>query len=88
MMIDLLQYPLFNTKKINSLVKKNQFLFDVDKKLTKPQIKKLVEDFFKIKVLSVNTHRLPKKNKSTHSSLRFSKKRVIIRVNSTINLFN
>lgn len=38
-MIDLIKYPII-TEKSCRLIEKNKYTFDVDKKLTKPQIKK------------------------------------------------
>ena len=86
MMLDLLQYPVIKTPKATRLLENNQFSFDIDKKLTKPQIKKLVEDYFNIKVLAINTHRPPRKLKRSNSSPR--SKRVIITVSSNINLLS
>lgn len=88
MLLDLLQYPVLNTKKVSCLINKNQYTFEIDKKLSKPQIKKLIEEFFKIKVLAINTHRLPQKFKRFRSSSRSFRKRVIITVSSNINLIN
>lgn len=86
MVLDLLQYPITNTSKAARLLENNQFSFDVDKKLTKPQIKKLIENYFNIKILSLNTHRPRRKWKRSGISSRF--KRVIITVNSNINILN
>uniref|UniRef100_UPI00300354E2 ribosomal protein L23 n=1 Tax=Prototheca lentecrescens TaxID=2836214 RepID=UPI00300354E2 len=82
MLLDLLKYPLFFNLKENHCGNKRQYLFDVNKRLTKPQIKKLIENYFQIKVLSINTHRPPRKKKTVNRIL----KRVYITVNSTIEL--
>ena len=43
MMLDLVKYPVIRTEKATRLIENNQFSFDVDVRLTKPQIKKLIE---------------------------------------------
>jgi large subunit ribosomal protein L23 len=59
------------TEKSVRLIENNQYTFDVSCKLTKSQIKKIIETFFKVKVISVNTHKLTSK---TNGNL----KRVIV----------
>lgn len=83
-MLDLVKYPVIRTEKATRLIETNQFSFDVDVRLTKPQIKKLIEEFFKVKVLAVNTHRPPRKLKRLGSSPSF--KRAIIAVDSSDSL--
>jgi len=51
---NLLIRPLI-TEKGTNLIAENKYLFEVDKKATKPEIKKEVEKRFKVKVLAVNT---------------------------------
>lgn len=85
MMLDLVKYPVINTEKATRLIENNnQYSFDVDVRLTKPQIRKLVEEFFNVKVLAVNTHRPPRKNKRLSS--RLNAKRVIITIGGDVNL--
>jgi large subunit ribosomal protein L23 len=43
---------------------KKKYTFDVDPRLTKPQIKKVFENLFQVNVLAVNTH-LPPVEKTT-----------------------
>jgi large subunit ribosomal protein L23 len=52
-MIDLVN-PVI-TEKSYRLIEKNQYTFDVDPRLTKPQIKKVFENLFQVNVLAVNT---------------------------------
>ena len=66
-MIDYLKYPVLTEKSVN-LNKNNQYTFDVDLKLSKPQVKKLIEELFKVDVISVNTYRPPRKKKRIGSS--------------------
>ena len=84
MMLDLVKYPVIRTEKATRLIENNQFSFDVNVRLTKPQIRKLVEEFFNIKVLAVNTHRPPRKTKPLGS--RSNYKRVIVTVDSDVTL--
>nr|ARQ82198.1 ribosomal protein L23 [Avrainvillea mazei] len=81
---------LFITDKSTKLIDKNKYTFDVDLKLTKPQIKKIIETLYNVKVLAVNTHCLPrkKKNLKTFKNYLSFKKRTIISLskNQKINL--
>lgn len=62
-MIDLIKYPVVSFKSYRALAENNQYMFNVDIRLTKPQIKKLIEQYFEVQVLSVNTHRPPRKKR-------------------------
>ena len=83
MIIDLVKYPILTEKSV-LLIQKHQYTFDVDLKLNKPQIKKLIQELFKVNVLAVNTHRPPRKKKVLGASkgYRSSYKRVIITLKS------
>jgi large subunit ribosomal protein L23 len=61
-MIDLIKSPVL-TEKSSILLENNQYTFDVDLRLTKTKIKALIEELFEVKVLSVNTHRSPRKKR-------------------------
>jgi large subunit ribosomal protein L23 len=52
---------LMRTEKGTRLSVKNQYFFKVDSKATKPEIKRSVEQLFKVKVANVNTTVLPGK---------------------------
>ncbi len=84
MMLDLVKYPVIRTEKTTRLIENNQYTFDVDVRLTKIQIRKLVEEFFNVKVLAINTHRPPRKVKRLSS--RPSYKRVIVTVGADVTL--
>ena len=90
MMIDLVKYPVFTEKSVR-VIENNQYTFDVDLRLSKPQIKKLIEELFSVIVISVNTHRPPRKKKRLGVSQGFKRsyKRVIVTIKSgqSINLF-
>jgi large subunit ribosomal protein L23 len=60
-MIDLVKYPVITEKTYLSLYKNRQYTFDIDKRLTKVQIKKLFSTLFNITVIAVNTHIPPRK---------------------------
>ncbi|MDI6703468.1 MAG: 50S ribosomal protein L23 [bacterium] len=45
------------TEKTQDLLKNNQYVFEIDIKANKREIKKAVEDFFQVKVIDVNTMR-------------------------------
>lgn len=60
-MIDLVKYPVITEKTYLSLYKNRQYTFDIDKRLTKIQIKKLFSALFNVNVVAVNTHIPPRK---------------------------
>lgn len=77
------------TEKSCRLMETNQYTFDVDLKLTKTEIKKLIKEMFNVDVLSVNTHRPPRKKKGLGMSKGYksSIKRVIVKIKSDEPLF-
>jgi large subunit ribosomal protein L23 len=85
MMIELFKNFVLTEKSVRLMEKYDQYTFDVDVKLTKPQIKKLSQDMFKVEVLSVNTHRPPRRKRRLGMSQGYkpSIKRVIIKVKKT-----
>lgn len=50
----IIKYPLLTEKAVKLIESENKLLFVVEKKATKPEIKKAVEDLFKVKVKKVN----------------------------------
>lgn len=60
-MIDLVKYPVITEKSYIALYKNNQYTFDIDKRLTKTQIKKLFFSLFNVNVIAINTHIPPRK---------------------------
>jgi large subunit ribosomal protein L23 len=60
-MIDLVKRPVLTEKTAVILNKNRQYTFDVDKRLTKTQIKKLFETLFEVNVIGINTHIPPRK---------------------------
>jgi len=51
----ILKYPLSTEKSIRQIEFDNKIGFVVDRKATKPEIKRAVEEMFKVKVIKVNT---------------------------------
>lgn len=68
----------------------NKYTFDVDIKLKKPQIKKIIETLYEVKVININTYRLPRKRKSFRDLKNYSLslKRAIVSIskNQKINI--
>lgn len=59
---DLVHRPII-TEKATLLMEQNKYVFEVIPKATKPEIKAAIEDLFKVKVLSVNTTKPPRKKR-------------------------
>lgn len=78
---DLIKFPIF-TKKTLRLIKDDQYSFLVVKEINKKQIKCILEKFLKIKILSINTLRVPSHTKPAVKSPNkvAKKKKVIIRL--------
>ena len=52
---EIVKCPLSTEKSIRLMESENKLIFVVNKKATKPEIKKSIEEIFKAKVLRVNT---------------------------------
>jgi large subunit ribosomal protein L23 len=50
-----IKYPVNTEKAIRLMESENKLIFAVDKKAKKPEIKKAIEEMFKVKVVTVNT---------------------------------
>lgn len=89
-MIDLIKYPVL-TGKSTKLLEKNQYTFDVDIRLTKPEIKLLMQELFNVKILSINTFIPPRKKRRLGRFQGFKArfKRVIVTLapNNVISFF-
>ena len=59
---DLILRPIV-TEKATQLMQHNHYCFEVPLAATKPEVKKAVQDLFKVEVVSVNTLRLAGKKK-------------------------
>jgi len=62
-------HPLNTEKAVRSMELENKILFVVDITSTKAEIKKAVEDLFKVKVLKVNTQTTSKGKKRAYITL-------------------
>ncbi|MBL7100868.1 MAG: 50S ribosomal protein L23 [Nanoarchaeota archaeon] len=51
----IVKHPLATEKAVRLMESENKLIFIVDRKSTKPEIKKAVEELFKVKVEKVNT---------------------------------
>lgn len=78
-MINLVQFQILTEKSIIAL-ESNKYVFRVDSRLNKTQIKHIFEELFKIKVLNVNTSRLVKKFSTSSRSLKNCHKKVILTI--------
>ncbi len=65
----MLKYPLTTEKNVKLMQNENKLVFIVDRKVTKQEIKKAAEEFFKIKVTKVNTTILPNGHKKAYLRL-------------------
>jgi large subunit ribosomal protein L23 len=90
-LIDLIKYPII-TDKATKLLELNQYTFATSQQANKTQIKSAIEYLFKVKVLSVNTHKPPRKYRRIGKFLgtKPNYKRAILTLapNNSINLFS
>nr|QWW93398.1 ribosomal protein L23 [Notoscyphus lutescens] len=89
--MDKVRYPVLTEKTIR-LLEKNQYSFDVDLRSNKTEMKKWIEVFFNVRVIGVNSHRLPRKKKriGAITGHTISRKRMIVTLKSgySIPLFS
>ncbi|MFH1638284.1 MAG: 50S ribosomal protein L23 [Candidatus Woesearchaeota archaeon] len=67
--LDIIKYPIATEKAIRIMDIENKLMFIVQKKATKSEIKKAVEEIFKVVVKKVNTAVLPNGKKKAYVSL-------------------
>ena len=67
--IEVLKYPLTTEKNVRLIQEENKLVFIVERKANKSEIKKAAEEFFKVKVLKVNTSILPSGKKKAYIKL-------------------
>jgi len=81
-MIDLVKFPVL-TEKASKLLEQNQYFFEVDRRLTKPQVKATIESLFDVKVVGINSYIPPVKKRRLGRFLgsKPSYKRVILTLN-------
>ena len=87
---NIIKYPII-TDKATRLLENNQYSFIVDRFSNKPAIKASIEYLFNVKVIQVNTCRLPRKQKRVGKYIGWKPqyKKAIIRLaeGDVINLF-
>ena len=87
---NLIKYPLI-TDKATRLLENNQYTFVVDRNANKVTIKNTIEYLFNVKVIKVNTCRLPRKKKRVGKYIgwkpQYKKAIVTLAEGDAINLF-
>ena len=66
---DIIKKPVINTEKARTLLENNEYVFIVDRRANKLQIKDAVEKLFNVKVEGVNTLNIKSKNKRFRMSM-------------------
>ena len=66
---DIIKKPVLNTEKARNLFENNEYVFIVDRRANKIQIKEAVEKLFNVKVESVNTLNIKPKAKRFRMSV-------------------
>jgi len=64
-----IRYPISTEKAVRLMESENKLTFIVDRKSNKPEIKKVLEELFKVKVLKINTLILPSGKKKAYVKL-------------------
>ena len=59
----IIKYPVSTEKAVRLMEADNKLIFVVERKSNKPEIKKALEEMFKIKILKINTVITPKGKK-------------------------
>jgi len=67
--LDIIIYPLSTEKSIRMMEAENKLMFYVERKTRKHEIKKAIEDVFKVKVTKINTQITPKGKKKAYVRL-------------------
>lgn len=87
---DLIRRPIV-TEKATLLLENNQYVFEVDPRATKPQIKAAIEELFEVKVTGISTSNMPIKKKRIGKFIghkaQYKRATVTLAPEFTINLF-
>ncbi len=87
---EIIKYPII-TDKATRLLENNQYSFIVDRYSDKLAIKSAIEDLFDVKVIKINTCRLPRKKKRVGKYIgwkpQYKKAIVTLLEGDVINLF-
>ena len=88
--VQIVKYPII-TDKATRLLENNQYSFVVDRYSDKIEIKKAIESLFDVKVIKINTCRLPRKKKRVGRFIgwkpQYKKAIVTLLEGDVINLF-
>ncbi|XID90832.1 50S ribosomal protein L23 [Paenibacillaceae bacterium WGS1546] len=78
---DLIKRPVI-TERTSEFIEQRKYVFEVDLKANKTEIKQAVEQIFKVKVVGVNTLRMPAKPKryGRHSGYTSEWKKAIVQL--------
>lgn len=86
----IIKYPII-TDKATRLLENNQYSFVVDRSSDKISIKAAIEDLFNVKIIKINTCRLPRKKKRVGKYIgwkpQYKKAIVTLSEGDVINLF-
>jgi large subunit ribosomal protein L23 len=80
---DLIKRPVI-TERTSEFIEDQKYVFEVDLKANKTEIKQAIEQIFKVKVVSVNTLRMPAKPKryGKHSGYTSEWKKAIVKLSA------
>jgi large subunit ribosomal protein L23 len=88
--VQIVKYPII-TDKATRLLENNQYSFVVDRYSDKIEIKEAIENLFEVKVIKINTCRLPRKKKRVGKYIgwkpQYKKAIVTLSEGDVINLF-
>jgi len=78
---DLIKRPVI-TERTSEFIEQRKYVFEVELKANKTQIKQAIEQIFKVKVVSVNTLRMPAKptRYGRHSGYKSEWKKAIVQL--------
>jgi large subunit ribosomal protein L23 len=78
---DLVCRPLV-TEKATQLLENNQYVFEVDRRASKPEIKAAIQELFQVKVVGISTLNCPPKSRRVGRFMGFKPryKRAIVRL--------
>ena len=65
----IIRHPLTTEKNVKMMQNENKLVFVVDRRASKPEIKKAAEELFKIKIIKITTTILPSGEKKAYMKL-------------------
>ena len=67
---DIIKVPIISEKTMKLIEEENKLVFYVDKKSTKTDIKKAIEELFNVEIMEINTLITPKGQKKAYVKLK------------------